>query len=348
MMAYDFGPGHPLKPVRLARTMALLEHFGWEASDPGKATKDDDVLRVHDPDYVGVVKALSAGKNVHFETSYRAGFASGDNPPFKGMYEASLQYVAGSAEAASQVAFGAPLAFGMAGGLHHARRTQASGFCIFNDCAVAIDILRDRFERVAYIDIDVHHGDGVQWNFYDDPTVLTCSIHQDGRSLYPGTGGAEETGARGSAVNVPLPPGTSADVWIWAFREGILPYVKRFAPEAIVLQMGCDSHATDPLARIENTVQHWLEAVGDVRNLGLPIVALGGGGYDLRNVPRMWAAACMTLAGQNVPDAIPEHFAEEWGIKSFFDPAPAATGVRREEVEATIRTLDRVQAMASS
>lgn len=344
MLTYDFGPGHPLKPVRLSRTVALLESLGWTCDDPGPGVIKD-VLRVHDPAFVEVVGRLSRGEGVEAGLERDAGFGSLDNPVFDGMLEASLAYVAGSAHAARCVADGARLAFGLAGGLHHARHSEASGFCVFNDCAVACSILRETFAKVAYVDIDVHHGDGVQWLFYDDPTVLTCSIHQDGRTLYPGTGGVEETGADGSAVNVPLAPETSADVWLWAFREGILPFLGRFDPDAIVLQMGTDSHATDPLARIRNTVQSWLAAIEDVRNLGKPIVALGGGGYDLRNVPRMWTAATLTLAGQTVPTKIPEPFAGEWGVPTFLDPENRHDDVGRERAEATVRTLHRIHAL---
>lgn len=344
MLTYDFGPGHPLKPVRLSRTVALLESFGWSSVDPGPGAVED-VLRVHDPGFVEVVARLSRGEDVESKLERDAGFGSLDNPAFDGMFEASLAYVAGSGYAARCVADGATVAYGLAGGLHHARRAEASGFCVFNDCAVACSILRDTFAKVAYVDIDVHHGDGVQWLFYDDPTVLTCSIHQDGRTLYPGTGGVEETGAEGSAVNVPLAPETSADVWLWAFREGILPFVTRFEPDAIVLQMGADSHATDPLARIRNTVQNWLAAIEDVRSLGKPIVALGGGGYDLRNVPRMWAAATLTLAGQDVPAEIPEPFRSEWGVRTFLDPNEGSRDVGRERAEAAVRTLHRIHAL---
>ncbi len=344
MLAYDFGPNHPLKPVRLSRTVALLEALGWSWVDPGSGAVED-VLRVHDPSYVGVVARLSRGEEIERAHERAAGFGSLDNPAFSGMFEASLAYVAGSAFAARSVADGAQIAYGLAGGLHHARRAEASGFCVFNDCAVACSILRDTFDRVAYVDIDVHHGDGVQWLFYDDPTVLTCSIHQDGRTLYPGTGCVEETGAEGSAVNVPLAPETSADVWLWAFREGIMPFLMRFDPDAIVLQMGADSHATDPLARIRNTVQSWLAAIEDVRGLGKPIVALGGGGYDLRNVPRMWVAATLALAGQAAPREIPEPFASDWGVATFLDPSDGATDAGREQAEAAVRALHRIHAL---
>ncbi len=317
MTSYYFGPQHPLNPERLRRTVALLEHYGWETTDPG-AGQDADILRVHDPAFVETLKSASHPDNTLSQAQLlEAGLGTVDVPIFPGMYEASLAYVSGSARAAEAVRDGSTLAFGIAGGLHHARRTQASGFCVFNDCSVACAILKERFSRIAYIDIDVHHGDGVQWMFYDDPSVITCSIHQDGRTIYPGSGGIDEN--RECVINMPLRPYTEGAEWLDAFRAGIMDPLRDEGIEVVVLQMGCDSHRTDPLARINNDTQHWLQAVRDVASLNLPVVALGGGGYDLSNVPRMWAAACLTLNGQDVPNEIPEPFATEWGVARFHD-----------------------------
>ncbi|HXH61733.1 MAG TPA: hypothetical protein VNI20_10295, partial [Fimbriimonadaceae bacterium] len=259
---YDFGPKHPLKPERLRRTLALFEACvpGFQPTHPGECD-ENDVLRVHSREYLDAVKEMSDGAaNMCREEMLPWGFGTVDNPRFDGMYEASLAYVAATARAASEVRDGAPLAFGIAGGLHHAQRSRASGFCVFNDPAIACSVLKDKFERVAYIDIDLHHGDGVQAIFYDDPTLLTCSIHETGRTLYPGTGFADETGAQNSAVNVPLEPGTTGDVWLWAFENGIMPRVREFAPQAVVLQMGTDPHFLDPLGHLQVAAQEWLGA----------------------------------------------------------------------------------------
>jgi acetoin utilization protein AcuC len=268
------------------------------------------------------------------------GFGTTDNPVFEGMFEASLAYLAGTVRAAEAVRDGAPLAFGIAGGLHHAQRSRASGFCVFNDPAVACAILREKFERVAYVDIDLHHGDGVQALFFDDPTVLTCSIHETGKRLYPGTGFVEERGAGDSSVNVPLEPFTTGDTWLWAFENGILPALRRFQPQAIVLQMGTDPHFLDPLGHLQVAAQEWLRAVEHIKALGLPIVAVGGGGYELSCVPRMWAAAVMTLSGIEFEDRIPASIPSEWGMQTFADrelPQPRNQG--RSEAEATIDQL---------
>ncbi|MCW5942571.1 MAG: acetoin utilization protein AcuC [Fimbriimonadaceae bacterium] len=340
MLEYDFGPHHPLKPERLERTVRLLTAMGGtEVLDPGLGERED-VLRVHDAEYVAAVETIGCGMPVPGGFEQRYGFGSLDNPAFLGMYEASLAYCAGTVEAAKRVRDGAPLAFGMAGGLHHAHRARASGFCIFNDAAIALTILRERFGRVAYVDIDLHHGDGVQWLFYEDPTVLTCSIHQEGSHFYPGTGWVTEAGPAHTSVNVPLAAGTTGDVWLDAFERGILRALERFEPEAIVLQMGCDPHELDPLGQLRLSVQEWLGAVERVRDLERPIVAVGGGGYRITNVPRMWVAACLALARKPHDDRVPEPFAGEWRMPRFFDPElPGPREGGRAYAERTLHDL---------
>lgn len=321
MLAYEISPTHPLKPERLRRTIELLERLGVRPVDPGPGTLED-VLRIHTLEYVEAIRCYDPAENLpDTDTDRRSefGLGRGDNPAFGNMYQSSLAYVGGTSRAARDILHGAALAFGIAGGLHHALAAKASGFCIFNDPAIACHILLERFERVAYVDIDVHHGDGVQWLFYDEPRILTCSIHEEGRTLWPGTGWMEETGVGCSSINVPLAAKTSGPVWLDAFERGILPALEAFEPLAIVLQMGTDSHFNDPLAHLNNTVRHWLGAIERVRELGVPIVALGGGGYALSMVPRMWTAACLTLAGLEVPDRLPEDLGESWETPRFLD-----------------------------
>jgi acetoin utilization protein AcuC len=341
MLAYDFGPGHPLKPERLRRSVELLRKIcDVEPLDPGEGSSED-AQQVHESDYIEAVAALSRGEGgLSAETAAQCGFLSSDNPPFRGMYEASLAYVAGSVAAAEAVRDGAPLAFNLSGGLHHAQRAKASGFCVFNDPAIAIAVLLERHRRVAYVDIDVHHGDGVQALFWDDPRVLTCSIHEDGRYLYPGTGFVEESGPSCTSVNVPLAPGTTGDVWLWAFEQAILRALESFQPEAIVLQLGTDAHYSDPLAHLQVAAQDWLSAVRHVGDLGLPLVALGGGGYELTAVPRMWAAASMTLAGVEFEDALPWDLADAWSMAHFSDlEPPGPSGQGRSQAESVVESL---------
>lgn len=315
MLDYNFGPNHPLTPERLRRTIPVCEALGFECVDPGSATRQE-AEAVHDKEYVEAVQRISEGERID---GY-LGFGGTDTPPFPGIYEASLAYSGGSVQAAKDVRDGSTLGLTLAGGLHHARRKEASGFCVFNDPAMAIAILLERFERVAYVDIDLHHGDGVQWIFYDDPRVLTCSIHETGRTLYPGTGFVSETGNSFTAWNVPLSPNTTGDVWLSAFRGGIMPALRAFSPQAIVLQMGADPHFLDPLGHLRCMAQDWLEAIRDVRDLHLPLVAKGGGGYNLTSAPRMWVAAALCLTNQEVPERVPVGF-ERWGMETFFDMA---------------------------
>ncbi|MBS1704929.1 MAG: acetoin utilization protein AcuC [Armatimonadetes bacterium] len=340
MMEYDFGPRHPLRPERLRRTIRILQELaGLEVIDPGLVSQAD-LERVHSTHYIDGIQMASSGDPLPFEFFYEFGVGTSDTPNFPGMYEASCAYVGGSAAAARAVVDGANLAFGIGGGLHHAQRAFASGFCVFNDCAVALSILRDRFERVAYVDIDVHHGDGVEMIFSRDPSVMTCSIHQMSPGFYPGTGSAQETGSQNTTVNVPLSDGTTGDTWLWAFREGIIDALHWFKPQAIVLQMGTDTHYLDPLAHIQNTAQEWLEAVQDIQALGVPLVALGGGGYNLSTVPRMWAAAVLTLSGIEVPQYLPSELASDWNMPMFFDPeVPMPRNQGREQAERDINFI---------
>ena len=330
ILKYDFGSQHPLRPERLRRAIELIERYDVPVLDPGPGSLSD-LLRVHGEEFVYLVMAtsdrLKVG-NLSADDAERGhlfsyGFGSGDNPPFAGMYDAAMAYVSASAKAASAVRDGAPLAFGIGGGLHHALRDRASGFCIFDDPAIACHILLEKFERVAYVDIDVHHGDGVQWIFYNEPRVLTCSIHEEGRTLFPGTGGVEETGVDFTSFNVPIQARTTGDVWLKAFTETIPRALEAFQPGAVVMQMGTDIHVLDPLAHLRCLQQDWLAAVKIIGNLGLPLVALGGGGYNLMTVPRMWVSACLTLGGISFDDALPADLGEKYRMPSFSDHGPA-------------------------
>jgi len=326
LLHYDMGPQHPLKPQRLRMTYDLLASYGvfesgLEVVAPSLAPWED-VIAVHSQDYLEAISRLSSGDR--FPGAYRYGFGSGDNPIFPDMYEASLRYTGGSLDAAQAILDGGRVAFNISGGLHHAHYDRAAGFCILNDPAVAIHRLRKKFARVAYVDIDVHHGDGVQELFYSDPTVLTISLHESGRTLFPGTGYTDEIGVgegEGYSVNVPFAPYTTDPIWIEAWREAALPILKAFDPEAILLQMGTDTHVLDPLAHLCLTAQGWLEAVKDVQALGKPIVAVGGGGYNLTTVPRMWTLAVSTLAGLNLPDDVPASYSHRRDIPTLTDHA---------------------------
>lgn len=356
LLGYNMGPSHPMKPQRLKMTRDLIDSYGLFAgglqlTEPELADTDE-VAETHSRDFLEALSRLDRGERPR--NTGRFGLGTGDNPIFDGIYEASLLYTGGSVGAAQALidgAGGGRVAFNIAGGLHHAHYARAAGFCVLNDCAVAIRRLRRRFERVAYVDIDVHHGDGVQELFYDDPSVLTVSLHESGRTLFPGTGFVEEIGegrGEGYSVNVPFAPDTPDSIWLETWRAAALPLLRAFDPEAIVLQMGTDAHALDPLAHLCLTAQGWLEAVKDVKALGRPIVAVGGGGYNLTTVTRMWALAVATLAGIDLPDAVPSSFPDRTRIPALYDresylPPPRerefAQAFARQSVDAVRRLL---------
>lgn len=322
-LRYDFGPQHPLKPVRVELTVALIRACGLTDADhvatvPPAEVGDDEVRWLHRSDYVEAVTWLSEHPDPAGNPRYGLG-ALGDNPVFGGMHEASLE-VCGMSVAAAQAVWDGAVnhAFNPAGGLHHAMPGRASGFCIYNDPALAVEwLLRHGAERVAYVDVDTHHGDGVQRLFYEDPRVLTISLHESGRYLFPGTGFTREIGAgdaRGTSLNVPLAPSTTGEVYLDAFDAVVPAALDAFRPEVLVTQLGCDTHVTDPLA-------HLSLVTGDYRALATRLhrlahehaggrwVATGGGGYRLAAVvPRAWTLYFAELAAAELPDQLPH----EW------------------------------------
>ncbi|SHH41635.1 acetoin utilization protein AcuC [Jatrophihabitans endophyticus] len=307
-LAYDFGD-HPMSPVRLDLTVRLARELGvlerLQVSPP-RAAGTEQLLTVHDAAYLDAVRAASD------DPSYQGfGLGTDDDPVFPGMYDASALIAGGSAQAAHLVWGGeVEHAVNIAGGLHHAMRGHAAGFCIFNDAVLAItELLAAGAERVAYVDIDVHHGDGVQAAFYDDPRVLTVSLHQDPRTLFPGTGLPGDVGrgdAEGTAVNVALPPGTTDAGWLRAFDAVVPGAVRAFRPEVLVSQCGCDTHHEDPLANLQLTVDGQRAAIARMHALAHDVaggkwLAFGGGGYGvLRCVPRTWTHLLAEATGAAV------------------------------------------------
>lgn len=323
---YDLGSDHPLKPVRLRMTYELLKAYrffdraGCPVVQPRLATRDE-ILLAHDADYVATVEAIGAGERPR--QMYHHGFGFGDNPPFEGMYEASLLYTGATVTAAEKVLNGeADLAFSISGGLHHAMHDRASGFCVFNDPVIGIRRLLEKFGRVAYVDVDAHHGDGVQAAFYEDNRVLTVSVHESGETLFPGTGFPGECGkgaGRGYAVNLPLFARTGDDVYVEAFEAVVPAAIATFKPEVIVTQLGADAHFEDPLAHLNLTTAGWRRIIARIASFGTPMVALGGGGYNLSSVCRMWTIAASLLAGVELEADTPADFAERHHIKRLDD-----------------------------
>lgn len=339
LITYDFGAGHPLNPVRVELTMALARELGVLDRPNVRVsefeTAGDKLLRlVHEEPYITAVK--HAGATGLPEP--RHGLGTPDNPVFLGMHEASALVAGASAAAAKAVWTGrAEHAANIAGGLHHALSGAASGFCVYNDPAVAIAwLLENGAERVAYVDIDVHHGDGVQAAFYDDPRVLTISLHESPRTLFPGTGFPDETGADGTSVNISLPPGTGDRPWLRAFDAIVPPLLRRFRPEVLVTQHGADGHALDPLAHLTLSVDGQRTAYALLHALahetaGGRWVVTGGGGYELvQVVPRVWTHLLAEAAGGPIPPETPtpddwrafvRHRTEEIGPRRMTDGA---------------------------
>jgi acetoin utilization protein AcuC len=325
LAAYDFGPQHPLKPIRVKLTVELCKAYGLldranvDVLKPRFASREELEL-VHTPRYIEAVEMISITATEPFKF-YGWGIGIGDNPAFRGMHEASAHVVGASLVAAEAVADGkAQHAFNPAGGLHHAMPDRASGFCIYDDPAIAIRSLVDRGERVAYIDVDVHHGDGPQFIFYGEPKVLTISLHESGEYLFPGTGFPEEVGERdaeGTKVNVALPPLTDDEAYRAAFERVVPPLIESFKPTILVTQLGCDTHATDPLAHLALVTQtyRWLAtALHDLAHsvTGGRWLALGGGGYQIYTVvPRAWTIYLAEITGADLADELPEAWREQ-------------------------------------
>ena len=338
---YDFGSGHPMQSRRLVALLDLLESSGlWHNSDEQqrlslRAATVEELGLVHSSDYIAAVQRLSTpdGHKDHALAEHY-GFAEGDTPALPGMHEASARIAGGTLVALSSV-MGLPEGraynseterplhvFHPAGGLHHAWAGRASGFCIYNDAAIAIAlILRATEAKVVYIDFDAHHGDGVQRAFYDDPRVLTVSLHETGQYLFPGTGDVLELGkgsGRGYSANVPLEPFTEDDSYIEAIHSLLPPLVMSFAPDVIVSQHGCDTHAWDPLTHLELTMRGIQAQVTLAHQLAHTYchgrwVALGGGGYDLyRVVPRAWGMLWAEMSEQSLPEQLPEEWVTRW------------------------------------
>ncbi|MFF0154247.1 acetoin utilization protein AcuC [Micromonospora sp. NPDC005203] len=313
LLAYDMGD-HPLDPVRVELTVALARDLGI-LDRPGvrmvKPEPADDALltRVHHPAYLAAVRA--APRDPLF-AGY--GLGTSDNPIFEGMHEASALITGATVAAAEAVWRGdARRAVNVAGGLHHAMPARASGFCVYNDPAVAIARLLDLgAERVAYVDVDVHHGDGVQQIFFDDPRVLTVSVHETPLALFPGTGFPDETGgpgAQGTAVNMPLPPGVDDTGWQRAFHAVVPSVLRAFRPQVLVTQCGADGHRLDPLADLNLTVDGQRATYLAMRALADELcdgrwVATGGGGYALVEVvPRAWSHLLAVATGDPIDPA---------------------------------------------
>jgi acetoin utilization protein AcuC len=332
-----FGEGHPLRPERLKRNYDLLTAYrAFDAPtshlvEPRPATREGLCL-FHTAEYVEAVERLSApgDEGTEHALARRYGFSSDDNPAFAGMFETEGLKAGAGLVGAEIVAEGrAQVAFSIAGGMHHARPALASGFCVFNDVAVAIHWLLRRGFRVAYVDVDVHHGAVVQAAFYDTDQVLTISLHQAGIMFYPGTGFSEELGngaGYGYGINLPFMIYTSEELYPWAFRQVVPPPVRQFAPDVLVTQLGVYTHYRDRLGSLLLTTRGYVTLIETFKFLAETLtsgrwLAFGGGGYALDVVPRAWTLAYGVMSGQTFPNELPPPYSERYGPGRLHDTA---------------------------
>jgi acetoin utilization protein AcuC len=335
---FDYGSEHPLRMERLGLTWRLMQAYGLTTLQgtvrhvPEPAS-EDEIAAFHTRSYLQALQSADDGSLPANAERYGLGY--GDNPVFPGVWRVAQLVAGGSISAAELVASGrVDRAFHFAGGLHHALADRASGFCYVNDAVLAIIRLRARGWRVAYIDIDAHHGDGVQAAFYADPDVLTVSTHERGDRLFPGTGFVDEVGEAGAvgySVNLPLEAFTDSETYLQAFEAVVPPLVRAFRPDAIVAQLGIDAHRTDPLTHLALDIQGWGRAVQRITELAPRIVALGGGGYDLRNVARGWTLAWATLNELELPAELPASFTEDLERYEFDTPYLYDEPIRLQE-----------------
>lgn len=329
---YDFGPEHPLTPRRFGPSVELMRGVGAARFVEPRLASDEELSRLHTTEYIATVRSFS-------DDPWRppeAGIGPGDCPRFDDMHEASARIAGGSIDAVDRILAGeTEHAFNPGGGLHHAMAGRASGFCIYNDVALGVARARDAGHRVLYVDLDVHHGDGTQALFWDDPEVLTFSVHETGLSLFPGTGFVDERGgpaAAGTAVNVPLQPFSADRSWLAAVEQALPALVTAFRPTFLVTQHGCDTHAYDPLAHLRLTTNAYRTATLALdriahQHCGGRWLATGGGGYDAyRVVPRSWSLVWLAQAHREASVETPAEWRERWATESArFGQSPPPT-----------------------
>ncbi|MGY5856005.1 MAG: acetoin utilization protein AcuC [Candidatus Thorarchaeota archaeon] len=318
LLQYEFKKDHPLKPDRLNMTYHLSKHLGLldkvKEIEPTLASRQELEL-FHSPEFIDAVEDSGTNNNIHPQY----GLGTGDNPIFPLIHDTGARYVGATLDAMRAIMDGASNAFCISGGLHHAHKNAASGFCIYNDVAVAIKMLHQKKKyRVLYFDFDAHHGDGVQNAFYKSKDVMTISVHQSGKTLFPGTGFIYETGAAegvGYSVNVPLHPGAGTPELIRVFDEVVVPLFESFKPDLLVTQMGVDGHYLDPLAHLTYTSHGYETIIRKLRDMSSDIcklgwLAVGGGGYHPVNVARLWTLFLAVMLDEDVPNEMPSEFKE--------------------------------------
>ena len=332
---YDYGPAHPLRIRRLKLTYDLIKGYGLLDLPSAQfistvKAEEKDLAVFHSEEYLNILRQANEG---HFTgDAYLYGLGPGDNPIFPGLLDWSLLVTGATLQAVDFVVSGqGEVAFNIAGGLHHAMRSRASGFCYMNDPVIGIMKLLSRGKRVAYIDIDAHHGDGVQKAFYESNRVLTISLHETGCTLFPGTGFENEIGegeGEGYSVNLPFPAYTDDEIYVWTFEEVVPELIHAFRPDIVVTQLGVDTFYNDPLTNLNLTILGYERVLRRIQNLAPRWVALGGGGYNISNVARAWTLAWTIMNRIEVMEELPRSFLEE-AVKM---------GIEERELRGRVRT----------
>jgi acetoin utilization protein AcuC len=352
---YDYGPTHPLRIIRLKLTYDLIKAYGLLNLPsvqfiPTIKAEEENLIAFHSEEYLDILRQANEG--FLLGDAYLYGLGPGDNPVFPGLYNWSLLVTGATLQAVDFVAEGkGEIAFNIAGGLHHAMRSRASGFCYINDPVIGIMRLLSRGKRVAYIDIDAHHGDGVQKAFYETNQVLTISLHETGHTLFPGTGFEYEIGegeGEGYAVNLPFPPFTGDEIYLWAFEEVVPELIHAFQPDMVVTQLGVDTFYDDPLTNLHLSIRGYERVLKRIKDLAPRWVALGGGGYNISNVARAWTLAWGVMNGIELNEALPESYLketikmgiEEKKLRGYSKiPMPSQNKENRIEMERVVHTI---------
>jgi acetoin utilization protein AcuC len=364
LLSYKFNSHHPFNQFRLKLTLDLLKKHGAIEDRfiiPPKMATDEQLALIHDVSYIQAVKQAGNG-NLAQEIAENYGLGTEDTPIFPGMHEASSFLVGGTLTAVDYVMTGkAKHALHLGGGLHHGFRGRASGFCIYNDSSVAIKYLQEKYQaRVLYVDTDAHHGDGVQWSFYDDPSVCTLSIHETGRYLFPGTGNITERGqgkGYGYSFNVPLDAFTEDESWLYSYETSLREVAAFFKPDIILTQNGADAHYHDPLTHLSTSMKIYREIPKIAHEIAHTYcdgrwIAVGGGGYDIwRVVPRAWSYIWLEMTeNSNCSGSLPVSWVKEWQQKApvslpttWEDPADLYPPIPRksEITEKNLQTVER-------
>ncbi len=356
LLRFDFGAHHPFKIYRLGLTYDLLRAYGLvDRPDvyvlPPREATEEEAMGFHAQGYLETLRVASNGMWV--PNLFVHGLGTSDNPVFPDVYDWAMLVAGASIVCAEEILSGrASRAFNLAGGLHHAMPSRASGFCHINDGVLAIQAMVRAGKRVAYVDVDAHHGDGVQHAFYTSADVLTVSIHQTGYTIFPGTGFVEEIGqgpGRGTSINVPLAPGAGDEAYERAFDEVVLPVVRAYGPDVLVTQLGSDAIVGDVVANLRMSLRRFERNVLAFRDFGIPWLALGGGGYDVGNVVRAWTLAWSVITETDLPDEIPAEWLTQAARYNVAITKLRGTIDRTPTDEAALEELDRtIEALRES